>query len=95
MDYLISYTEMIPPINFNHIDDDLSDSDIRMLTQLYLTYDYRCWCYRKLFRSFKRKDLVLQMTSAVLGVVSAVVGVCVNPIALVVGGLGATLHALN
>ena len=29
---------MILAINFNHIDDYLSDSDIQMLIQFYLTY---------------------------------------------------------
>ena len=49
----------------------------------------------KLFRFFKHKDLALHMTASGLGVVSAVVGVCVNPIALAVSGLGVTLHALT
>ena len=94
MDYLTSYIEMIPAINYNHIDDALLESDVRMLTQLYFTYHHRCWCYRKLFRSFKRKDLALHMTASGLGVVGAV-GVCVNSIALDVSGLGVTLHALT
>lgn len=38
-----------------------------MLTQLYLTYHHQCWCYRKLFRSFKHNDLALQMTAAGMG----------------------------
>ena len=95
MDYLTSYIEMIPAINFNHIDDDLSESDIRMLTQLYLTYHNRCWCYRKMFRSLKRKDLALHVTSARLGAVGATVRVFVNLIALNVVRLGAVLHAVT
>ena len=66
-----------------------------MLTQLYLTYHRRCWCYRKLFRSFKRKVLALHVTSAGLGAVCATLCVFVNPIALSVAGLGAVLHAVT
>ena len=48
-----------------------------------------------MFRSFKRKDLALQMTSSGLGIVGALVGVCVNSIVLAVSRLGVTLHALT
>ena len=48
-----------------------------------------------MFRSFKREDLPLHMTSAGLGAAGAMVGVFVNAIAHSVAGLGAVLHALT
>ena len=84
----------VPAINFNHIDDDLSEADIRMLARLYLTYHRKCWCYKQLFKSLKRKDLALHLVSPGLVAVGATSSVYVNPIALTATGLGMVLHAL-
>ena len=54
----------VPAINFNHIDEALSEANIRMLARLYLTYHRKCWCYKQLFKSLKRKDLALHLVSS-------------------------------
>lgn len=82
-------------ICFNHVDEGLSQDEVRMLSQYYHTTHHRCWCYKQLFHSFKRKDLALYLSSYVLVAVGAGVGVFINPVALAVTGLGVVLNALT
>lgn len=45
---------------------ELLDEEIRMLKALFLRYHYKCWVYEKSYVSYKRKDLVLTIGSAII-----------------------------
>ena len=85
----------IPVFSFNYLDKNLPNDTVCMLRNLYKTYHLRCWCYKQLFKSFKRKDLALNLTSAALVAAGSTVGVTINPIALIATGLGVILQVLN
>ena len=84
-----------PIINFNYIDKNLDNETVQMLRKLYNTYHLKCWCYKQLFKSFKRKDLALNLTSAAFVAAGATIGGIVSPIALVAAGVGVLLQAVN
>ena len=84
--------QKIPIISFNYIDKDLPPETIDMLKEIYKTYHLKCWCYKQYFKSFKKKDLAVNLTSGILVATGAAVGGLINPIALTVTGLGVILQ---
>ena len=81
--------------NFNYIDKNLTDESVYMLKNFYKTYHLKCWCYKQLYKSFKIKDLAINISSATLIAVGAAVGTFINPIALASAGLGGILQVLS
>ena len=65
-----------------------------MLKEIYKTYHLKCWCYKQHFKSFKKKDLAVNLASGILVATGAAVGGLVNPIALTVTGLGVILQVV-
>ena len=75
---------------FNHIDKSLNDNTINEIKSLYTYYHKRWWCYKKAFKTFKMKNLAINISSVGLVVVGTIVGgVTLNPIILgTVSGTG-------
>ena len=70
-------------INFNHISNELSESKVTELKNLYRNYHRLQMCYKWKYKDLKRAFLGLQMTSIGLTATGAVVGsVTLNPIVL-------------
>ena len=70
-------------MDFNHISRKLTQEQVNELTKLYHTYHKQYWCYKKMFKKFKRMDLALKLSSVVFTTTGAVVGsVTLNPIFL-------------
>ena len=86
--------QKVPVISFNYIDKQLPPDTTKMLKEIYKTYHYRCWCYKQLYNSFKKKDLAVNLSSGILVATGATVGGLVNPIALAVSGLGVLLQVI-
>jgi len=53
-------------LSFNHISDNLSGAELWMLTSLYEKYHSKYWCYKQLYRRYKRRDLILTASTAVV-----------------------------
>ena len=84
-------------MDFNHISRKLTQEQVNELTKLYHTYHKQYWCYKKMFKKFKRMDLALKLSSVVFTTTGAVVGsVTLNPIFLVcVSGTGVLLQTIT
>ena len=44
-------------MDFNHISRKLTQEQVNELTNLYHTYHKQYWCYKKMFKKFKRMGL--------------------------------------
>ena len=61
-------------INFNHINKNLNKREISELKILYQTYYKQYWCYKKMYKKYKRYNLALMLSFVVLTTTGAVVG---------------------
>ena len=59
---------------FNHIDKSKTKEKIQEIKELYKYYHFKYWCYQKVYKYFKKLNLLLNMTSSDLIVVGAVAG---------------------
>lgn len=84
---------MKPIIDFNYISKDLSDDDCTMLKRLYRTYHLKAWCYKKMYKSYKYKDLFIAIASTGLMVAGGAGGI-LNPIILTITGVGLIIQVL-
>ena len=84
-------------MDFNHISRKLTKEQVNELTNLYHTYHKQYWCYKKMFKKFKRMDLALKLSSVVFTTTGAVVGsITLNPIFLAcVSGTGVLLQTIT
>ena len=84
-------------MDFNHISRKVTEEQVNELTNLYHTYHKQYWCYKKMFKKFKRMDLALKLSSVVFTTTGAVVGyVTLNPIFLAcVSGTGVLLQTIT
>ena len=84
-------------MDFNHISRKLTQEQVSELTKLYHTYHKQYWCYKKMFKKFKRMDLALKLSSVVFTTTGAVVGsVTLNPIFLAcISGTGVLLQTIT
>lgn len=70
-------------LNFNHIDKNLSETDIDALKTLYKHYHKKTWCYKKGYQYFKKINMALNIISIALTSIGTIVGgVTLNPIIL-------------
>ena len=84
-------------MDFNHISKKLTETEASKLAKLYHIYHKQYWCYKKMFKSFKKFDLTLKISAVICTTVGAVVGaVTLNPIILgVVSGSGVVLSTIT
>ena len=52
----ISYEFFFQQFEFNHIDKNLSESDIKTLKDFYKHYYKKFWCFKKSYKRFKLLD---------------------------------------
>ena len=61
-------------MNFNHINKNLTKTQILELKNLYQTYHKVYCCYKKMYKKYKRYNLALKLSSVILSTTGAVVG---------------------
>ena len=59
---------------FNHIDKSKTKEEIQEIKELYKYYHFKLWIYQKVYKHFKKLNLLLNITSSGLIVVGAVAG---------------------
>ena len=82
---------------FNHIDNSLSESDIKTLKNLYKHYHRKCWCFRKSYRRYKILDETITLSGVGLVIIGTIVGgITLNPIILgVINGFGVIVSSVS
>ena len=82
---------------FNHIDKSKTKEKIQEIKELYKYYHFKYWCYQKVYKYFKKLNLLLNMTSSGLIVVGAVAGgLTANPAILgSISGAGLVLKTFS
>ena len=82
---------------FNHIDGNLSESDVTTLKEFYSHYHKKYWCYKKCYKSYKFLDDVFSISGISLVAIGTIVGgITLNPVVLgVVNGAGVIVAGIT
>ena len=82
---------------FNHIDNSLSESEIKILKDFYKHYHKKFWCFKKSFKRYKILDETLTLSGGGLVVIETIAGgITLNPIILgVINGLGVLVTSIS
>ena len=75
---------------FNHISKELPPDQLRLLYKLYRRSHRQIWCYKKAHQAFKKRDLVMSATSAVI-ITGGLPGTAVFLPAVAIGAYGIVL----
>ena len=78
---------------FNHIDNLLSEEEIKTLKEFYKYYHKKFWCFKKTYKHFKILDESITITGILLVIIGTITGgLTLNPIILgVINGFGILL----
>ena len=82
---------------FNHIDNSLSELELKTLKDFYKHYHKKCWCFKKSFKRYKLLEEILSMSGVVLVIIGTIAGgITLNPIILgVVNGAGVIVSSIS
>ena len=82
---------------FNHIDNSLSESDIKTLKDFYKHYHKKYWCFKKSYKRYKILDETLTLSGVGLVVIGTIAGgITLNPIILgVINGAGVIVSSVS
>ena len=82
---------------FNHIDNSLSESEVKTLKDFYKHYHKRYWCFKKSFKRYKILDETLTLSGGGLVIISTIAGgITLNPIKLgVINGAGVLVSSIS
>lgn len=82
---------------FNHIDKNLSESDIEPLKDFYKQYHKKYWCFKKTHKRFKLLDETITISGTCLVIIGTIMGgITLNPIILgVVNGAGVLVGSIG
>ena len=82
---------------FNHIDNSLSESDVKTLKDFYKHYHKKYWCFKKSFKRYKILDEILTLSGGGLVVIGTIAGgITLNPIILgVINGAGVIVSSIS
>ena len=82
---------------FNHIDNSLTESEIKILKDFYKHYHKKFWCFKKSFKRYKILDETLTLSGGGLVVIGTIAGgITLNPIILgVINGLGVLVTSIS
>ena len=82
---------------FNHIDNSLSETDLKTLKDLYKHYHKKYSCFRKSYKRYKILDETITMSDVGLVIIGTIVGgVTLNPIILgVINGAGVIVSSVS
>ena len=74
---------------FNHIDNLLSEDEIKTIKEFYKYYHKKFWCFKKTFKHFKILDETINISGILLMIIGTKSGgLTMNPIILgVIAGL--------
>ena len=75
---------------FNHIDNLLSEDEIKTTTEFYEYYHKKFWCFKKTYKHLKILDESINISGILLMIVGTISGsLTMNPIILgVINGVG-------
>ena len=78
---------------FNHIDNPLSEDEIKTIKELYEYYHKKTWCFKKTYKHFKILDESINISGILLMIIRKISGgLTMNPIILgVINGVGIVL----
>ena len=78
---------------FNHIDNLLSEDDIKTIKEFYEYYHKKFWCFKKTYKHFKILDESINISGILLMIIGTISGgLTINPIILgVINGAGILL----
>ena len=78
---------------FNHIDNLLSEDEIKTIKEFYKYYHKKFWCFKKTFKHFKILDETINISGILLMIIGTISGgLTMNPIILgVINGVGILL----
>ena len=82
---------------FNHIDNLLSEDEVKTWKEFYKYYHKKFWCFKKTFKHFKIIDESITETYRISGILLVIIGtisggLTLNPIVLgVINGFGILL----
>ena len=78
---------------FNHIDNLLSEDEIKTIKEFYEYYHKKIWCFKKAFKHFKILDETINTYGILLMIIGTISGgLTMNPIVLgVINGVGILL----
>ena len=82
--------------DFNHIDQTLSKEKVKKMKDLYVYYHKKHFGYEKLYRGFRRKNFVCNLSAGKFIVSAAVAGgITLNPVVIAtLTGVGLILKAV-
>ena len=82
--------------DFNHIDNSLSESEIKTLKDFYKHYHKKYWCFKKSYKQYKILDETLTLTGTGLVIIGTITGgITLNPIILgIINGLGVLVGSI-
>ena len=82
---------------FNHIDNSLSESDIKTLKDFYKHYHKKYWCFKKSFKRYKILDETLSLSGVGLVIIGTIAGgITLNPIIMgVINGAGVLVSSIS
>jgi len=81
---------------FNHISKTLTENEVRILKDLYAYYHKKHFGYQKLYKSYRRKNFVSNLSAGKLIISAAVAGgITLNPVVMAtLTGVGLILKAV-
>ena len=82
---------------FNHIDNSLSESEVKTLKDFYKHYHKKYWCFKKSYKRYKFLDETLSLSGGGLVVIGTIAeGITLNPIILgVINGAGVIVSSVS
>ena len=83
--------------DFNHIDNSLSESELKTLKDFYKHYHKKYWCFKKSYKRYKILDETLTLTGTGLVIIGNITGgITLNPIILgIINGLGVLVGSIS
>ena len=83
--------------DFNHIDPSIPKNELDEVKKLYQTYHRYWWCFKRLYQSEKKRDLLEKVSSSTIVAVGLITGgATLNPIVLgVISGVGMILKTVQ
>ena len=82
---------------FNHIDNSLTESEVKTLKDFYKHYHKKYWCFKKSFKRYKILDETLTLSGGGLVIIGTIAGgITLNPIILgVINGVGVLVSSIS
>ena len=82
---------------FNHIDNSISEPEVKTLKDFYKHYDKKYWCFKKSYNRYRILDETLTLSGGGLVIIGTIAwGITLNPIILgVIKGVGVLVSSVS